>query len=127
MDVLQTLNHHGDDIPTDERVTVEVWFTNGATYFREFAFEDLDGVEAFLRWYREAAPSSVWTWHCPPGRWLVMMSRAHIASIRVEGYIAPMGRMSRWYERLLDRLRVFCYLRKAVRGWKLCLLRGKKE
>jgi hypothetical protein len=86
-------------------INVEIRLSTGDTHVQPLEI-DSDGAQAFMDWFRNKKASAVWTWQVPTHQKISMIHRCHIASVDIKGYIEPEGRRSKWYERLLDKIRV---------------------
>jgi hypothetical protein len=98
--------------PIAAEITLSIHMVDGSTFMQELSIDDADGAQAFLDWFRQPGKCKVWTWQAPTCSMLHSLHHAHITAVDIEGYIEPEGRETRWYERLVDRLRLWSWLRR---------------
>ncbi|PPQ49110.1 hypothetical protein C5G87_06970 [Paenibacillus peoriae] len=91
----------------EEKITLSIHMVNGETFVNRFPVDDCEVVEVFLAWYRSPRWTKVFTFHKVYDAEIYSIHHRNIALVRVEGYIEPDGRGSRWYERLIDRFRLW--------------------
>lgn len=87
-------------------INIRFVFVNGDTFEQPLSIDEADGVQDLIDWFRDPKAIPVWTWKVPSMQKSHMLHKTHIMSIDVDGYIEPDGRESRWFERLVDRIRV---------------------
>lgn len=86
--------------PNELRVTIHL--SNGEVFVQEL--DDYDQAQEFMNWFRNPGKYKVWSWHCPLERTIHLFRHDQIVAVDIEGYIEPLGRTSRWYEKIFDKI-----------------------
>jgi hypothetical protein len=87
-------------------ITISVHFVSGDTFVQPLPIDQADAVQEFMDWFRNPGKHKVWAWHVVAEQAVHMLHHDKIIAVDIEGYIEPDGRSSRWYERLIDRIRL---------------------
>lgn len=88
-------------------IMVTIHFLDGDTFIQPFPVDYADRVQCFMDWFRKPKKDKVWAWHVLDTGQIHMFHHEKIMAVDIDGYIEPDGRKSRWYERLIDKLKVF--------------------
>jgi len=88
-----------------DEITISVHMVSGDVFVQPIPIEQADDVQDFMNWFRNPGKDKVWAWHVIREQTIHMLHHDKIMAVDIEGYIEPDGRVSRWYERLFDRLR----------------------
>ncbi|WP_226000907.1 hypothetical protein [Paenibacillus sp. BJ-4] len=88
-------------------IEIKVHFVDGDTFSQHLPFEYTEAVQDFLDWFRKPGRQKVFTFFTPATRDIHALHHSKIMAVDVSGYIEPDGRESRWYERLIDRFRLW--------------------
>lgn len=99
----------GQPQPVASEITISVHMASGDVFVQPIPIDQYDLVQEFMDWYRHPGKDRVWEWHVVSEQSLHMIKHDLIMAIDIEGYIEPEGRSSRWYERILDRIRAWHY------------------
>ncbi|MEC4566757.1 hypothetical protein L8C07_12445 [Paenibacillus sp. CMAA1739] len=90
-----------------EEITVSIHLVNREIFEYYYPADELENVEVFLSWYKKPGRDKVFTIHTPHLKEIRSLNHENIVFVSVDGYIEPYGRESRWYERLIDRFRLW--------------------
>ena len=99
------------DQPTDE-ITIRFIFVGEESFIQTLPIDESDGVQDLLDWYRDNKAVPIWTWSVPSVQKVHMLNKAHIIGIDIDGYIEPEGKDSKWYEKLLDKIKTKWMMQK---------------
>lgn len=91
---------------TRQEINITIRFVDGDVFVQPIPIDNADSVQEFLDWFRKPGKSKIWSWHVPTHSIIHMLNHDHIMGVDVEGYLEPDGRESKWYEKLIDRIRV---------------------
>lgn len=92
--------------PVSDEITITINFSDGSQFLQPLPLDESDTAQDFMNWFNDPGKNKVFSLHNVTESKINMFHHAHITSVDIEGYIEPEGRSSRWYERLIDRLRV---------------------
>lgn len=101
MNDLKSRNCH---IPETE-VIINVHFTNGDLFSQPV--DKYSDAQEFIDWYRKPGRDTLYEFHCVSDNQIHLLRHEKITAVDVDGYIEPSGRSSRWYEKIVNKFRVW--------------------
>lgn len=98
---------NGLSTKAEDKITLSIHLVNGGIFEYYFPMDESKNLEVFLSWYKKPSRDKVFTIHTPHLKEIRSLNHENIVLVLVDGYIEPDGRESRWYERLIDRFRLW--------------------
>lgn len=92
--------------PISDIITVTIYLVSGDMLTQSFLIEEADNVQMFIDWYHKPGRQKTFSFHHIASQTVRVIHHDKITMVDIDGYIEPEGRSSRWYERLIDSIRI---------------------
>lgn len=89
-----------------DEITICIHCANGDNFEQSLPIDFADDVQDFINWYRNPKRDKVYTFYSAIDHRSHLIQYNQITAVVIDGYIEPEGRQSRWYERIIDRIRL---------------------
>jgi hypothetical protein len=106
--VNETIDHRA----RADELTIEFHFVDGEKFTQHLPIDDADAAQDVMEWFNDPKGSPAWTWKHPHECKIQMIPRAKITFIQIQGFIDLEGKESKWYQRIMDKIRTKLLMKK---------------